>query len=159
MPLESWSLLDSLRVQQRNVYGGESARVMFRGRAPGAATPSLYTTGLEHDFTIAGRVTAAGATLNFRSIAGPQDVIVGLVASLFRQSSPQGLGLLIGTANGDTVAIFTSTCTPGAAFSQQVVAAPTTATLGFPFYYQAAWLNAVSGGITAGRVTEQPLFN
>lgn len=159
MPLESWVALDSLRVQQRNVTGGESARVMFRGRAPGGTTSMLYTTGLERDFTIAGRVTAAGATLNFRSIAGQQDILVGMVASLFRQSSPQGLGQLIGTANGDTVAVFTSVCTPGAAFSQQVVATPTTATLGFPFYYQAAWLNGVSSAITTSRVTELPLFN
>ena len=155
-PLESWTALNSLRVQQRNVNGGESARVLFRGRAPGGTTSMLYTTGLERDFTIAGRVTAAGATLNFRSIAGPQDVIVGLVASLFRQSTP---GQLIGTANGDTVAIFTSLCTPGTAFSQQVVATPTTATLGFPFYYQSAWLNGVDSSISLSRVTELPLFN
>lgn len=166
MPLESWSVLDSLRVQQRNVNGGESARVMFRGRAPGAATPSLYTTGLEHDFTIAGRVTAAGGTLNFRSVAGQSDIFVGMVASFFRQSTPQALGQLIGTPpippatiSGDTIAIFTTACTPGAAFTQQVGVTPTTATLGFPLYYQAAWLNGVSGAITTGRVTELPLFN
>ena len=114
---------------------------------------------------MAGRVAvpasgSQGITLNFRSVAGQADTLVGLVVSLFRHSTPQAGGALIGTANpGDAITVFLTPCTPNQAFVYPLTIPPTTSTLGFPFYYQSAWLNAVSGAITTARVTELPLFN
>jgi hypothetical protein len=82
-----------------------------------------------------------------------------MFVSLFRQSSMQAHGQLIGTASpADTVSLFFAGATPGAPFRHSVLLPTTTATMDIPFHYQAWWSDPLAG-IRVSRVTELPIHN